>query len=134
MPTSSACALASISALHSLNISPPSLTKGRGQSEYPLAKLLKLPGQEVIDGFKGKVDYYIHDGVACARSWPRSPGHNRAPAVQDGWTSFAWAASNWNSLSPAVQEAYNRTAKGTHLTGRDLFTKNLITNAYLELT
>lgn len=98
-----------------------------------MAKITRLPPTAIIGGFKGKVDFYIHCGQPCARSWPRSPGHDRAPTVEKGWPAFTWAAKNWNSLSPAVQEAYNHQAQGTNLTGRDLFVKGFITPTYLHL-
>lgn len=98
-----------------------------------MAKLTKLPGQAVIDGMKGKVDYYLWMGIPCARSWPRSPGHNRAPTVQAQWPAFTWAAKNWQNLSPAIQEAYKDLAKGTMMTGRDLFIKSFINGSTLYL-
>lgn len=98
-----------------------------------MAKLLKLPGQSVIDGFKGVVDYYVWCGIACARKWPKSPGHDRAPAVQAQWAAFAWAAKNWIELSPAIKEAYNQLAVSTKMTGKDIFTKGFINGSTLYL-
>ncbi|GAI00329.1 unnamed protein product [marine sediment metagenome] len=107
-----------------------------------MSKLGALPALAIIDGFKGVIDYYVHHqtcpaetgevGTPCARSWPRSPGHKRAPTVQATWPAFTWAASNWNSLSPEVQDAYRKTAQGTNLTARDLFTKAFITDYFRE--
>jgi len=98
-----------------------------------VAKITKMPGMATVNGFKGVIDFYVHMGQACARKWPRSPGHDRAPAVEAKWPAFAWAASNWNSLSADIQDAYKRQAQGTNLTGRDLFVKGFITPTYLEL-
>ena len=107
-----------------------------------MAKLKALPSLDVINGFRGVIDYYVYHpscpaetgvaGTPCARRWPRSPGHRRAPEVEAQWTAFAWAAANWNSLSPEVQEAYNQTAEQTNMTGRDLFTKSFITDYFRE--
>ena len=85
-----------------------------------------MPQQSIIDGFKGTLDYYLHDGVACARRWPRSPGHTRAPAVMAQWEAFSFAGSYWNNLSVEVKEAWNAMADGFPLTGRDLFTRSFI--------
>ena len=98
-----------------------------------MAKLKKLPGIAVINGFKGKIDYYVLDGQACARLWPRSPGHDRAPAVQAQWPAFAWASKNWQTLSEEVRQAYRQMAAGTNMTGRDIFVKNYISNKLLHL-
>lgn len=98
-----------------------------------MAVLTKLPGLAIINGFKKTIDFYVYMGLPCARKWPRSPGHQRAPAVEEQWPPFAWASSNWNSLSPEIQDQYRRMAAGTHLTGRDIFTKGFISAQYLTL-
>lgn len=82
---------------------------------------------------KGVVDYYVYMGIPCARSWPRSPGHDRAPAVQAQWPAFTWAASNWSELSLEVKQAYNQLAVGTNMTGKDLFMKSFIKGDTLYL-
>jgi hypothetical protein len=95
-----------------------------------MAKLTNLPNQTIIDGFKGKVDYYLNMGIPCARKWPHSPGRNRSPAVQAQWERFAWASREWNNLSPTVQDSYNAMAANTATTGRDLFVKSVISGLY----
>jgi len=91
-----------------------------------MAKIGKMPGLAVINGFKGVVDFYTWKGIAVARAWPRSPGSNRAIAVQAQWPAFSWAAKNWTNLPSYIQDAYNRMAQGTNLTGRDIFLKSYI--------
>ena len=107
-----------------------------------MAKLHAFPAQSIIDGLKGVIDYYVHyqtcdrsnagSGTPCARSWPRSPGQERAPAVEAQWGAFSYAAKNWNSLDPYVQDAYKATVQETNLTPRDLFTKAFITDYFRE--
>ena len=82
----------------------------------------------IIRGFRGTLDYYVWKGIACVRKWPRSPGHKRAPAVEAQWPAFTMATQLWVKLSPEVQDAYNRMAAGTHLSGRDLSVKCYLTN------
>jgi len=98
-----------------------------------VAKIKALPGQQVISGFKGVVDYYVWRGIACARRWPRSPGHRRAPAVMAQWSAFSEASKLWNALSPEVQEAYKRMSAGTHWSGRDVFTKSYLSPLIIHL-
>ena len=86
-----------------------------------------MPGQAIINGFKGTLDYYVWMGIACVRSWPRSPGHDRAPAVEAQWPAFTYAAKTWAKLSLEVKQAYNQMAVSTNLTGKDLFVKSFIT-------
>lgn len=97
-----------------------------------MAKIKALPGIDIISGFKGTLDFYVHDGQPCVRSWPRSPGKNRSPSVQSAWPAFSWAASNWNTLSPEIQQAYNLTASEMTMSGRDLFTKSFISSYFRE--
>lgn len=105
-----------------------------------MAKLVALPGYDIISGFKGVVDFYINYqtcpaetgevGTPCARSWPRSPGHERAPAVEEQWAPFIKAVSYWPQLSPEVRAAFIKMASGTGLTGRDLFIRSYIKGLY----
>ena len=96
-----------------------------------MAKLTALPSQAIIDGWKGKIDFYLWKGIPCARSWPRSPGHKRAPAVEAQWPAFITASRLWNQMNKELQSAYNETAHGTNLTGRDLATKAYL-SGYLK--
>lgn len=95
-----------------------------------MAKLLNLPSQTIIDGFKGTIDFYVHCGVACARSWPRSPGHRRAPAVEAQWADFAYASRIWTQMSAELQAFYNHQAESSRWSGRDLATRGYLANLY----
>jgi len=97
-----------------------------------MAVLDSMPQQSIVDGFKGTVDFYMHQGRACARSWPRSPGHRRSPAVEAQWPAFTLAARLWSQLSPAVQAAYRQMAQGTNYTAKDLFTKGYLSDLYRD--
>lgn len=94
-----------------------------------MAKLANMPSTAIIDGFKGVIDYYVHDGIPCARRWPRSPSAPRAPAVQATWQVFIDAVALWPTLSPAVMQAYKDMAVDTTLTGRDYFMKSYMIGA-----
>lgn len=95
-----------------------------------MAKLKVLPEQAIIDGFKGTIDFYRWMGLPVARKWPRSPGHDRSPAVQSTWPAFTYAARGWNDLSPEVQDAYRKQASGSKLSGRDLFMRSVLKGLY----
>jgi len=107
-----------------------------------MVKLHALPALSIIKGFKGVIDFYVNyqscdrsiagPGIPCARSWPSSPGHDRAPDVEAQWAAFAWAAKNWQSLDPYVQKAYKSTTQETNLTSRDLFTKAFIRDYFRD--
>lgn len=72
----------------------------------------------------------MHKGVAMCRSWPRSPGHRRTPAVEAQWVAFSYAAKEWKNLGPEVVEAYNKLAQGTAYTARDWFMRGYISGIY----
>jgi len=105
-----------------------------------MAKLKVLPSLAIISGFREKVDFYINHqtcdpelkgpGIPCARKWPRSPGHKRAPAVEAQWPAFSNASKLWSTLSPEIQAAYNEMASGTGLSGRDFFTRSYLTGLF----
>ncbi len=98
-----------------------------------MAKIGALPGLAVIKGFRGVLDYYVWMGIACVRSWPRSPGRKRAPAVEAQWSAFSEASKKWTTLSPEVQEAYKRMSAGTSWSGRDIFTKTYLNPLIIRL-
>ena len=97
-----------------------------------MAKLEVLPAQAIIDSLKGKIDFYEWRGISCARKWPHIPPYVRSPQELATHEAFAWAAANWNSLSPEVVSAYNETAQGSSLSGRDLFIKAFISDYFRE--
>lgn len=96
-----------------------------------MVKLAVLPHQDIISGFKGKIDFYLWRGIPVVRTWPRSPGHKRAPAVEAQWPAFTTASRLWKLMSPALQAAYNETAHGTTMSGRDLAEKAYL-SGYLK--
>lgn len=85
-----------------------------------MAKVAALPAKGIISGFKGTLDFYIHDGQACVRRWPRSPGKKRSAAVEAQWPAFTYAARLWSTLSPEVQDSFRALSSGTGLSARDM--------------
>lgn len=105
-----------------------------------MARLTTLPSLDIISGFRGVIDYYVYhpscvaetgvEGTPCARTWPRSPGHARAPAVEAQWPAFSYITKQWNTLDPEIQDGYIKQASGTGLTGRDLFQRAYLSGLY----
>ncbi len=95
-----------------------------------MAKLKTLPSEAVISGFKGVVDFYLWMGIPVARKWPRSPGHRRAPLVEEQWPAFSYVAKLWNTLPDYIQEPYRKLAAGSGLVGRDMFARAYLTGLY----
>lgn len=95
-----------------------------------MAKLLAMPEQAIIDGFKGIVDFYVYMGVPCARAWPKSPGSARSSAVMAQWPLFTYVSREWNNLSQTMRDAYEHLATATGLSRRDVFTRGYLTGLY----
>ncbi len=95
-----------------------------------MAKLTELPSEAIISGFKGTLDYYLWNGIAVCRKWPRSPGRSRSPAVEAQWPAFTFAAKEWKNLSKVVQDAYHKLATGSGLSGRDMQVRAYLTGLY----
>lgn len=95
-----------------------------------MAKLRVMPSLAIIDGLKGKVDFYLWMGIPVARSWPRSPGSDRAPSVQAQWSAFSYASKSWLTVSDEIRQAYLDMATNTGLTGRDMFMRGYISGLY----
>ena len=95
-----------------------------------MARLTVLPHQDIIDGLKGQIDFYVHRGIPCARSWPKSPGKLRSPAVMAQWPLFRFATQEWKNLSQAVQDSYTQFATDSGLSGRDLQIRAYLSGLY----
>lgn len=89
-----------------------------------------MPHQAIIDGYKGTIDFYIHRGIPCARSWPKSPGHIRSEPVMAQWAAFTYVSREWTNLSPHMQATYRHMATNSGLTGRDMFTRAYLRGLY----
>ena len=95
-----------------------------------MAKILAMPNEAIISGFKGTIDYYFNMGIACCRAWPRSPGKKRSPLVEAQWPAWSVAAKEWNNLSQTVKDAYNLLATNSGLSGRDMQVRAYLTGLY----
>lgn len=91
-----------------------------------MAKLLHYPAMAIVNGFKGTLDFYFWKGIACVRSWPRSPGKRRAPAVEAQWAAFSYITKLWKSIDPDLQKAYVAMATETNLRPIDVFVRGYL--------
>lgn len=96
-----------------------------------MAKIKKMIGEKAISGFRGTLDFYFYMGLACVRSWPRSPGHHRTPQVEAGWPAWSYTTKTWSRLDPEIRDAYIWTAQESNLSGYELYIKSFI-NSYFE--
>lgn len=95
-----------------------------------MAVLLALPELAIIKGFKGVVDFYIHDGIPCARAWPKSPGRIRSPSVMAQWQAFRYMSREWHNLSQDVKNAYDHMSINSGLNARDMAARAYLSGLY----
>jgi len=95
-----------------------------------MAKLIALPEQAIIDGFRGVIDFYDYCGIPVARKWPRKIGPHRSPGVMSTWAAFTYASREWTNLSQVIKDAYNTMAGNSGLSGRDLMTRSYLGGMY----
>jgi hypothetical protein len=88
-----------------------------------MAKLARLPEADIINGFKGVLDYYVFLGIPCVRKWPRYKPRTPTPQEAQNQSIFATAVDEWNNLSDYVRQGYITMASGSTLSGRDMFIK-----------
>ena len=96
-----------------------------------MAKLVALPEQAIINGFKGTLDYYVWMGIPCCRSWPRARTVPITPQEKAQWQTFTDASQLWNTLDQATKNAYNKMASGSTMSGRDVMVKLYINSQSL---
>ena len=95
-----------------------------------MAIIKEMVGKKVIDGFKGKLDFYYYMGIPVARKWPRSQGKSQTPASVAQQPRFTYATRLPSLASPFVMEAYKRIAASCGLHWRDWYIRGYMTGIY----
>jgi len=85
-----------------------------------VAVLEKLPERQIIDGYKGVLDFYLWKGIPVCRKWPVWRPRTPTPAEKATQDAFAYINHTWTSLDPAIKQAWEQMASGTGLTAKDL--------------
>jgi hypothetical protein len=102
-----------------------------------LAKIAQMPAQDVIDGYRGVLDFYTWCDLNIVRKWPKTPGRNRSAAVVAAQVPFTYINKLASTLSPSVIDAYKEMALGTGLTWKDYLCRlyiNATINDYPEIS
>jgi len=91
-----------------------------------MAKLAVLPSQDIIDGFKGAIDFYLYMGIPCCRMWP--VWRSRAPHPEEKVNQDDFARINQVAISMPVEfiDAYKELAQGTPFTWKDLMVRSFM--------
>ncbi|MBA7527121.1 hypothetical protein ES705_19295 [subsurface metagenome] len=80
-----------------------------------------LPGLEVIQGFKGTLDFYYWKGIPCVRKWPHTPRAHLTQGTLSSAALFAAILKGYALLGGLVKTIYQEAAKDQDRTGRDLY-------------
>lgn len=91
-----------------------------------MAKLTHLPSRNIIDGLKGKIDFYVYMDIPCARKWPVWRTRESYPlekANQDDFSTITKAAIN---MPLEFLDAYKKMAQGTPFTWKDLMIRTFM--------
>lgn len=83
--------------------------------------LKEMVAEKIIDGFKGKVDFYYYMGIPVARKFPRSQGKSQTPDSVAQQPMFTYVQKLWTQVSPFVRESYQDLAPSGALHLRDWF-------------
>jgi len=78
-----------------------------------------MPGKDIIDGFRGTLDFYVSRGVICVRAWPRGKNAGIAPGALLYQPAFARVNRLKKHVSATLQTAYNRYTVGGSNTWAD---------------
>jgi len=95
-----------------------------------LAIIKEMVGKKIIDGFKGKLDFYYQNGLCICRSWPRNQGTSQTPASVAQQPMFTYVARLWSQASPFVMQAYDDMAHACGLHKKDWFTRGYYGKIY----
>lgn len=95
-----------------------------------MAKLTNMPHQGIVDGFKGKLDFYYWKGIPCVRAWPHWPAREPTEREAAWQAEFRRAVWCWNQMDAAWKVSYNTMAKRTKYTGRDLFMRSFLSGIH----
>lgn len=91
-----------------------------------MVRLAKLPEQAIIDGFKGKVDFYLCKGIPCARKWPVWKTREPTPEERKAQEAFAYVNHMAANLPPYVIEQYRRMAAGLSYSWKDFLVRGYL--------
>jgi len=71
-----------------------------------MAKIAVLPDREVIDKFKGILDYYLWCGIPCVRKWPSLAPRIPYPLEKSNQDILAYVMQATPGMSPIIKGSY----------------------------
>jgi hypothetical protein len=84
-----------------------------------MAKIIAMPSKDVIDGFRGVVDFYRWCDLVIARKWPHAPDRARSEPVQISGAYFAYINQHATTIDEYTINALNDMASQSKMTWKD---------------
>lgn len=88
-----------------------------------MARLNAMPNKEIVDTFKGVIDFYLWKGIPCARSWPRYKPRQASPDEAAVQSDFSYINKLASQLPEDIIDQYKAMAVGTPFTWKDLLVR-----------
>lgn len=86
-----------------------------------MARMRTLPGSDIIIGSRGRVDYYLWNGIPVARAWPKYVPYERSAGEVESSQEFTAAAKMTSGVASHVAELYREIQVGQGVTWVDHF-------------
>ena len=85
-----------------------------------MARLYSLPSLEIIQGYKGVIDYFITRGIPCARRWPRYSKSRMTASALQAAALFGQIVQAYALLPANVKEELTLEAADQPRSARDI--------------
>lgn len=95
-----------------------------------MALLKSMPRKDIVDSFRGVLDFYRWCNLVIARKWPQWKGKVRSPYVQAMWPPFVKVNQAAAALPPHVVDTWKHMARHTQLTWKDYFVRAYIGHTF----
>jgi hypothetical protein len=91
-----------------------------------MATIQVMPSQEVIDAYKGTLDFYVWKGIKCVRAWPQYPPRQPSPSEAANQTAFATIMKASVDLQPALIAQMKTSVAGTTWRWQDVWVRSYL--------
>jgi len=91
-----------------------------------MAKLDKMPQRQIIDGYKGTLDFYYWKGIPVCRKWPIYIKRTPTPIELTYQQAFSYINKLWAQLPLIIQVQLTLFAARSTLTGKDFLVRGYL--------
>lgn len=88
-----------------------------------MAKLDKLPQKQIIDGYKGIIDFYLWKGIPIARKWPVFRPYQFSQAQLANQQAFSYINKLWSSIDLLIKTQLTYFLRNATITAKDLYVR-----------